>query len=123
LSLRFYRSGAYSGYLDFTADQLNAVLWSFARIKALAGDRRVTIAVIPRPNDFKRVAAAGDHRLIEALDHFGRDYGIEIVDLMRWMPKVEPQLEQYFLPCDGHWAAAGNRIAADALSAADRLGP
>ena len=83
----------------------------------------MTIAVIPRPNDFKRVAASGDHRLIEALDRFAREHGIEIVDLMQWMPKVEPRIEQYYLPCDGHWTAAGNRIAADALSAAGPLGP
>src|ERR1700722_11459973 len=97
LGLQFYRMGTYSGYLDYTAEQLNAVLWSFARIKQLAGDR---------PGDFKRVAATGDHRLIEALDRFGREHGVEIVDLMQWMPTVEPYAEAYYLPCDGHWNAA-----------------
>jgi lysophospholipase L1-like esterase len=122
LGVQFYRMGTYSGYLDYSADQLKAVLWSFAKIKALAGDRRTTIAVIPRPNDFARVRAAGNNRLIDALDRFGREHHIDIVDLLQWMPTIDPRTDQYYLPCDGHWSAAGNRIAADALAEAMRLG-
>jgi lysophospholipase L1-like esterase len=120
LSLQGYHRGDYSGYLDYTEDQLKAVLWSLAKIKELAGDRRVTVAVIPRLRDFQRVSASGDHRLSEALDRFGQAHGIEVVDLMQLMPAVEPRTETYYLPCEGHWSAAGNRIAADALAAALR---
>jgi len=120
LSLQGYHRGDYSGYLDYTEDQLKAVQWSLTKIKELAGDRRVTVAVIPRLRDFQRVAASGDHRLSEALDRFGQAHGIEVVDLMQLMPVVEPRTETYYLPCEGHWSAAGNRIAADALAAAIR---
>ena len=48
---------------------------------------------------------------------------VDIVDLMQWMPTVEPHTDVYYLPCDGHWNAAGNRIAAEALSAASHRGP
>ena len=123
LGLQLYRMGTYSGYLDYSADQLKAVLSSFAKIKELAGDRRVTIVVIPRQNDFARVRAAGSRRLIDALDRFGRAHDVDIVDLMQWMPRIEPRTERYYLPCDGHWSDVGNRVAADALAAALRLGP
>src|ERR1700722_3901968 len=123
LGLQLYRMGTYSGYLDYSADQLKAVLSSFAKIKELAGDRRVTIVVIPRQNDFARVRAAGSRRLIDALDRFGRAHNVDIVDLMQWMPRIEPRTERYYLPCDGHWSDVGNRVAADALAAALRLGP
>jgi hypothetical protein len=83
----------------------------------------MTIAVIPRPNDFARVRAAGNNRLIVALNRFGREHDIDIVDLMQWMPTIEPRTDRYYLPCDGHWSAAGNRIAADALTAAMHLEP
>ena len=118
IGLQFYRASSSSGYLDYTPAQLDAVQWSFAKIKALAGERQVTIAVIPRPNDFARIASSGDHRLIDALERFGREHDIGVIDLMKWMPTVEPRTQTYFLPCDGHWSATGNRIAADALAAA-----
>jgi SGNH hydrolase-like domain, acetyltransferase AlgX len=113
-----YHVGAYSGYVGFSPEELQAVLWSFGKIKDLAGDRSVTILVIPRPTDFARVDETGDHRLIDALDSFGRSRGIAVIDLMRWMPQVESRIERYYLPCDGHWSAEGNRIAADALALA-----
>src|ERR1700722_815130 len=91
LGLQLYRMGTYSGYLDYSADQLKAVLSSFAKIKELAGDRRGTIGGIPRQKDFARGGAA--------------------------------RTERYYLPCDGHWSDVGNRVAADALAAALRLGP
>ena len=123
IGLQFYRASDYSGYLDYTAEQLSAVLWSFAKIKALAGEREVTIAVIPRPNDFVRAASSGDHRLVDALDRFGREHDVKVVDLMKWMPAIEPRTGRYYLTCDGHWSAAGNRIAADALAAASGADP
>ena len=119
LRLRFLsRPPNYSGYVDFTDDELRAVLWTFRRIKAAAGDRQVTVVVIPRPNDFRRVRDGGGNRLGPALARFGRDNGIRIVDLLPLMPTFEPHTELYFLPCDGHWSALGNRVAAEALLSA-----
>jgi hypothetical protein len=116
LRLRFLsRPPHYSGYVDFTDGQLRAVLWSLQKIKTLAGDRQVTVLVIPRPTDFARVAASGDNRLIRALDRFGRENDVKVVDLLPLMPRLEPRIERYYLPCDGHWSVLGNRIAADAL--------
>jgi lysophospholipase L1-like esterase len=116
--LRHSRPGTYSGYFDFTAAQLNAVLWSFERIKAIAGSRRVTVVAIPRRNDFARVAESGKTPLHEVLSRFGRENDIEIVDLLEEMPRLQPDIERYYLSCDGHWSAEGNAIAAQALAAA-----
>ena len=108
----------YSGYFDFTDAQLKAVLWSFAQIKKLAGDRNVTIAIIPRRGDFARVAAEGNNRLGDILRRFGAENSIDIVDLLAPMQAIEPDTEKLFLPCDGHWSANGNRVAAKALETA-----
>jgi hypothetical protein len=110
------RQPNYSGYFDFSDDQLKAVLWSFAQIKKLAGERNVTIALIPRRGDFARVAAEGKNRLGDIMKRFGAENGIDIVDLLPLMPAIEPKTDQYFLPCDGHWSALGNRIAAEILA-------
>ena len=111
------RPAHYSGYFDFTDAQLKAVLWSFAQIKKLAGERNVTIVIIPRRGDFARVAAEGGNRLGDIMKQFGAENGIDIVDLLPLMPAIEPDIDQYFLTCDGHWSALGNRVAADVLAA------
>lgn len=115
------RPARYSGYFNFTDDELRAVLWSFAQIKELAGGRDVTIVMIPRRGDFGRVAAAGENPLGGIMQRFGAEHGIEVVDLLPLMPAIEPAIERYFLPCDGHWSPRGNAIAAEALAAALRL--
>jgi hypothetical protein len=117
-----HRPRSYSGYFDFTAQELQAVLWSFRKIKAVAGDRRMTIAVVPRPNDFSRVDQSGDSPLLEILNEFGRENDIEIVDLLQAMPRLQPRTERYYLSCDGHWNAEGNAVAAEAVSSAIQLG-
>jgi len=114
LRLRFQRAGAYSGYLDYTPEQQEAVLWSLRRIKAAAGERRVTLVMVPRRHDFAQVAAHGNP-LGKLLRRFGHENDITVIDLLDAMPQLEPQIERYFLPCDGHWSAVGNRIAAEAL--------
>jgi lysophospholipase L1-like esterase len=114
---RLGRSANYSGYFDFTSGQLKAVLWSFAKIKELAGDRRVTIAVIPRLNEFSRVGKSDESPLIEALTQFGHEHNIEIVDLLKLMPPLQADIKRYYLSCDGHWSAEGNAVAAAAIAA------
>ena len=111
------RPADYSGYFDFTDAQLKAVLWSFVQIKKLAGERNVTIVIIPRRNDFARVAVEGKNRLGDTMKRFGTENGIDVVDLLPLMPAVDPNIDQYFLTCDGHWSAVGNRVAADVLAA------
>jgi hypothetical protein len=115
-----YRGLSYSGYFDFTDDQLQAVLWSFRKIKALAGDRSVTIVVIPRQSDFRRVEKSGDNPLMAKLNRFGLENEIEIADLLSLMPRLEPRTERYYLRCDGHWSAEGNAVAAQAALSAMR---
>jgi hypothetical protein len=112
------RPSHYSGYFDFSDAQLKAVLWSFAQIKKLAADRNVTIAIIPRRGDFARVAAEGQNRLGDIMKKFGAENGIDIVDLLAPMQAIRPDTATLFLPCDGHWSALGNRVAADVLEKA-----
>jgi hypothetical protein len=108
----------YSGYFDFSDAQIKAVLWSFAQIKKLAGERNVTIAIIPRRGDFARVAAESKNRLGDIMKRFGAENGIDIIDLLAPMQAVEPGIEKLFLSCDGHWSVLGNRVAAEVLAKA-----
>ena len=118
-SIRFVaaRPPGYSGYFDFSDAELKAVLWSFAQIKKLAGERNVTIAIIPRRGDFTRVAAEGKNRLGDIMKKFGAENGIDIIDLLAPMQATQPNTDKLFLPCDEHWSALGNRVAADVLAA------
>ena len=112
------RPANFSGYFDFSDARLKAVLWSFTQIKKLAGERNVTIVMIPRGGDFARVAAEGKNRLGDIMKRFGAETGIDIVDLLPLMPEIELKTDQYFLPCDGHWSALGDRVAAEVLAKA-----
>lgn len=106
-----------SGYYDYTPDELDAVLWSFRQIQARAAGRPVTIAVIPRLTDFLALGARAANPLIPALRRFGAETGIRIIDLYEPMHRMGGDPARFFLPCDGHWTAEGNRAAAAALAA------
>ena len=111
----------YSGYFDFSDAQLKTVLWSFGQIKKEAGERNVTIAIIPRRNDFARVAAEGRNRLGDIMKRFGAENGIDVIDLLAPMKAFQPDTAKLFLPCDGHWSPLGHRVAADVLEKALRF--
>jgi len=113
----------HSGYYDFRPEQLDAVLWSFGQIKARAGAREVTILVIPRLVDFLRRAGHDESPLLPALRRFGAENDVHIVDLLEPMRRLGGDPARFFLPCDGHWNAAGNAAAAEALIASGRFGP
>lgn len=112
---------SYAGYFDYTKAQLDAVLWSFREIKRMAGPRRMIVAIIPRPNDFARVARGGESPLPGIFRAFGAANDIAFVDLLPAM-SAHGGIDLY-IPCDGHWSVDGNRIAAEALIASGLLGP
>jgi hypothetical protein len=109
----------YSGYDDYTDAQFNAVVWSLRQIKARAGGRPVSVAIAPRLNDFLRAARGGATRLPPALTAALAADGIDVIDLLGPMRRAAPDPTALFIPCDGHWTEAGNRLAAQALLAAN----
>jgi len=107
--------GSYSGYFDVTDPQLDAVAWSLGEIKRAAGERPVTVALIPRLTDFQR---AGTPNLPARLEARLRPLGITMVDLLPALRKAADDPASLYLRCDGHWTIEGNRVAAEALLAA-----
>jgi hypothetical protein len=50
------------------------------------------------------------------MEQWGREVGIPIKDLLPEMDRrAGASYRSYFLPCDGHWSAHGNAVAARIL--------
>jgi lysophospholipase L1-like esterase len=105
----------YSGYYDFEQRQLDAVLWSFSKIKERAGTRTVTFVVVPTLRDFDRRGQLGESTLIATLRQFGAAHDFGVVDLLEPMRAMGGDPARFFLGCDGHWSREGNQAAADVL--------
>ena len=112
------RAASIPGYNDYDDVDLARLKKSLVDIKATADAHgaRVAVFLIPRANDFLRLHQVGSDRLGPVMEQWGRDVGIPIKDLL---PEMDAQsngdYRSYFLSCDGHWSAKGNRVAADIL--------
>lgn len=106
-------SRPYAGYRDATDRQLRNVLGSLGRLAEMAAQngRRMTIVLIPRPNDY--ALDPSDLTILEPLQRFGAERGVDIVDLRQAVPYDK----DLFQACDGHWSPKGNRAAAEAIFA------
>jgi hypothetical protein len=117
---RFYwrTRGVYSGYNDYDDTDLARLKVALKDIQATADahNAKMYVFLIPRANDFVRLHQAGSNRLGPVMQAWGTQVGIPINDLL---PEMEADsggnFMAYFLPCDGHWSARGNRVAADIL--------
>jgi hypothetical protein len=110
--------GVYSGYNDYDDVDLARLKKSLVDIKATADAHgaRVAVFLIPRANDFLRLHQVGSDRLGPVMEQWGKDAGIPIKDLLPEMDaESNGDYRSYFLSCDGHWSARGNRVAADIL--------
>lgn len=102
----------YSGYFDFTPEQLSRLKFVLSKIKHAANGKRIIVFTIPRLNDFRRLdAVSADPPLIAALTNLSTELNFEYFDLIKPMRNSVPDFESYFLECDGHWSAAGNETA------------
>lgn len=111
----------FSRFYDYTPADWRRLTTALKAIKTTAGHRPVTVALWPRHLDFARYAQTGFSRLGQELAAWGQLEGIRVIDLLPPMTKAlkegETQ-EVYFHPCDGHWNAYGNKVAADILGEA-----
>ena len=106
----------YSGYFDYTPEQLNRLYFVLSKIKGAAAGKRIIVFTIPRLNDFRRLnAVAEDPPLIESISKICADLGIEYFDLIKPMKQAVPDFESFFLECDGHWNGTGNQTAGDII--------
>ncbi len=117
---RFYwrTRGVYSGYNDYNDTDLARLKVALRDIQATADAHhaKVFVFLIPRANDFLRLHQTGSDRLGPVMEQWGQEVGIPIKDLLPQMDADSGgDYMSYFLPCDGHWSARGNRVAARVL--------
>lgn len=109
------RRKAYSGYLDYSASQFDRLKHVLSLILDAAGKRPVLFFLIPRPNDMARHPTADPPRLSRELAAFlATRPRAKLVDLLPAFAKSGTR-DGLYNRCDGHWTAAGSRLAFEAL--------
>ncbi|MDD9877927.1 MAG: hypothetical protein OXR84_10855 [Magnetovibrio sp.] len=105
----------YSGYFDYAEGQWARLAHVIRQLLAEAGEKPVTVVLIPRPNDLARARGAPTTPLARDLAGLLAGYAnAHLVDLMRTFG-ADPNPARYFNRCDGHWTGEGSRAAAGAL--------
>jgi hypothetical protein len=110
--------GVYSGYNDYDDTDLARLKIALKDIQATAAvhSAEMYVFLIPRANDFVRLHQTGSDRLGPVMQQWGSQVGIPIKDLLPEMEAASGgNFMSYFLPCDGHWSARGDRVAARVL--------
>jgi hypothetical protein len=117
-SLYWRTRSVYSGYNDFNDTDLARLQASLKDVQATAAAHgaKESVFLIPRANDFLRLHRNGSNRLGPVMEQWGSANGIPLKDLL---PPMDAQsggdFISYFLACDGHWSARGDRVAAQIL--------
>jgi len=114
-------SRPYSGYHDYRKDQLDLVKYTFEQIRQVAAGKHVIIVVLPTKADFQRYDPTAGTPLGAELERFAAAIGMGFVDLLPDMHRRIREWDGYFLPCDQHWSAEANAVAAALLR--DELAP
>jgi hypothetical protein len=119
-----YRQGrpaAVWNYDNYSAQDLEIMLYTLERVTHLAGDREVYLIVVPSGSDLEYAAANGiDNRLIDDLGAFvatrENSYLIDLIPFfLADLEKTGRPYRDYTLGCDGHWNETGHRIVAETL--------
>jgi hypothetical protein len=119
--LRYYTrgssltAGTYSGYFDFSQQQLAATLYYLKQIKDNANGKPVSFFTIPRLSDLIRLQSEKSP-LVQKLKEFAAANELSYIDLSESMIANTKKVTELFLPCDGHWSAFGHSVATEILS-------
>jgi len=105
-----------SYFYDADATDLARLEHVLSLLAEEAGDRPVTVALIPGLRDLRRHAFSGPDPLTPRLQEFGRAHGIEVVGLLGPMAERSRRWSRYYLPCDYHLGPAGHAAVAELLA-------
>ncbi len=115
------RARVRSYFWDFSETQLALLERSLELLAEAARGKALVVVLLPSKRDLRWVDELGPSRLAERLRPFAERTGARVVDLLPAMHAHTRPWKRYFLSCDHHWGAYGNRIAAELLLEA--LGP
>jgi hypothetical protein len=111
---RFYQ------FTEAGARRLEAILEML--VEAARG-RRIALILMPTATDLRHYTRSpGPDPLSARLVRWGSTRNVQIVNLLPAMANDMRRAEGYFHPCDFHWSALGNRVAADYVLRALRAG-
>ena len=106
----------HSYFYEFTEAQFDLLRYSLEKIVGEAQGKRVAVFLIPAHRDVIRYHQSGDGPLARRLRELGEAHGFRVVDLTPYLHGYTPNWnEYYFIPCDYHWNALVNAVAAAAL--------
>ena len=115
----------YSGYYDYTTDQFQKLRFAIESILAttMVDGVNVYLFSIPVHGDFFRYKEnkLQTPPLSQELEALSKDLGFQYVDLLPLMYSENDDWKKYYLSCDGHWNAYGNRYAKELLMKAFSL--
>lgn len=102
-----------SRYYTYTPDEFARMRYAIEQIAKEAGQRRVLVVTIPRPDDFAAAKTGKPPPLPVELQKVTADAGVDYLDLLPAMQRdAAGAPAKWFLTCDGHWSAAGHAEAA-----------
>lgn len=102
----------YSGYFDFTPEQFDRMRFVIEQFHQAVGSRRLLVFTIPCWNDLERVRTSGPAPLPAKLAAVCKELGVEYVDILPAELALPDRGASCYLPCDRHWSARGNEVAA-----------
>lgn len=111
VKMKTHGKNKYSGYYDYTKDDVARLQQSLLEIRKIATDKKVIITTIPVAEDFERLRKENSAPpLVNTLKEFCTVNNITYVDLLTTAPtEVLQHPGHYYFDCDIHWNDKGNR--------------
>ena len=115
MKARRYKEGQFSIYEQFNNDDWNYVSYSLEKLIKEAKGKKVIILSIPTLWDLNALKRGKVNRIDPLLAKFCHNNGVEFIPLASAFMAYKGNLEQLYVPCDGHWSVQGEAYAADVL--------
>ncbi len=115
MKARRYKEGRFTTYEQFDDDDWNYVSYSLIKLIKEAEGRKVILLSIPTLWDLNALKRGKVNRIDPLLAKFCQQNGVEFIPLASSFMAYKGNLEQLYVPCDGHWSVQGEAYAADVI--------